>query len=176
MRRAQPQARFCRKSRWSPVYSHLYYTTRQTCMLIDQFLKKLQQMQTGIIKFANLCQMHWIVMRKRIRKSSSTSNLSETDLKDRVENLASSEGRIEKKKSFLDKVKLKRPQATEDKAQLNNIKHKQHSPNCLKDSAAEVPTVFVRQILPDSLGVPCKDATGSNTSSSAHFGQHVCHF
>ncbi len=131
MRRAQPQARFCRKSRWSPVYSHLYYTTRQTCMLIDQFLKKLQHMQTGIIKFANLCQMHWIVMRKRIRKSSSTSNLSETDLKDRVENLASSEGRIEKKKKTFwtpDKAKLKQPQATEDKAQLNNIKHKQHSP------------------------------------------------
>lgn len=76
--------------------------------------KSCKQIQTGIVQFANLCQMR-ILLR----------NLSEADL-----------FWIELRVSaFLDKV-ISAPQGTENKAQPK--KNQQHSPNSLKDFTAEL--------------------------------------
>ena len=123
--------------------------------------KTYKQIQTGIVQFANLRQMR-ILLRNLIEESASistsTSNLSEADL-----------FWIELRGfAFLDKVK-RGPKVQKIRP---NKKNKQHSPNSLKDFTAELDWISISSQL--SLGGPCKDATGSNTSSwVAHFGQLV---
>ena len=64
MRRAQPQAGFWRRSRWSPESSYLYYTTN--CVwLIDQFPKltnkfKLESFNLPICARCGFCWETWL--------------------------------------------------------------------------------------------------------------------